>query len=135
VFEDYWAAVRKDNPDKVLQLLLAGFDPNTVDDKGNTALILSLSEGGLKGADVMLSLDQVEVNRVNRAGESALMVASRRGHEDMVRKLIAREATVNMTGWTPLHHAGRRRPGQDHANLAATACQLQCSSAPTEIPR
>lgn len=105
VFEDYWAAVRKDNPDKVLQLLLAGFDPNTVDDKGNTALILSLSEGGLKVADVMLSLDQVEVNRVNRAGESALMVASRRGHEDMVRKLIAREATVNMTGWTPLHHA------------------------------
>jgi len=65
VFEDYWAAVRKDNPDKVLQLLLAGFDPNTVDDKGNTALILSLSEGGLRVADVMLSLDQVEVNRVN----------------------------------------------------------------------
>jgi hypothetical protein len=33
------------------------------------------------------------------------MLASLKGQEAMVRKLIARGADVNKTGWTPLHYA------------------------------
>jgi ankyrin repeat protein len=34
-----------------------------------------------------------------------LMIAALRGHTELVRKLIARDADVNKTGWTPLHYA------------------------------
>ena len=33
------------------------------------------------------------------------MLAALRGQEDVVRKLIARDAAVNKPGWTPLHYA------------------------------
>jgi ankyrin repeat protein len=37
--------------------------------------------------------------------ESPLMMAAFRGHKELVRKLIARDADVNKPGWTPLHYA------------------------------
>jgi uncharacterized protein len=33
------------------------------------------------------------------------MMAALRGQTEIVRKLIARDADVNKTGWTPLHYA------------------------------
>ena len=33
------------------------------------------------------------------------MMAAFKGHKELVRKLIARDADVNKTGWTPLHYA------------------------------
>jgi hypothetical protein len=33
------------------------------------------------------------------------MLAAMKGHTELVRKLIARGADVNKTGWTPLHYA------------------------------
>ena len=46
---------------------------------------------------------QVEVR--NAQDESPLMLAALRGHVEAVRALIARDADVNKTGWTPLHYA------------------------------
>ena len=34
-----------------------------------------------------------------------LMMAALKGHLDLVRKLIARDADVNKPGWAPLHYA------------------------------
>jgi uncharacterized protein len=33
------------------------------------------------------------------------MIAALKGYQEQVRKLIARDADVNKTGWTPLHYA------------------------------
>jgi ankyrin repeat protein len=33
------------------------------------------------------------------------MIAALRGHLELAKKLIARDADVNKTGWTPLHYA------------------------------
>jgi len=42
--------------------------------------------------------------------ESPLMLAAIKGHVDLVNQLIAKDADVNKTGWTPLHYAASRGP-------------------------
>jgi ankyrin repeat protein len=44
----------------------------------------------------------------NPHDETPLMLASLRGHTELARELIARQADVNKTGWTPLHYAATR---------------------------
>jgi ankyrin repeat protein len=66
---------------------------------------MAIQEDSTKVANLLVSLEQVDVNALNAADESALMLASLKGQEEMVRKLIARGADVNKTGWTPLHYA------------------------------
>jgi ankyrin repeat protein len=105
VYEDFFSAVRQDANSTVVQLLFRGFDPNTIDPKGRSALLAAIQEGSSKVANLLVSLEQVDVNALNPSDESALMLASLKGQEDMVRKLIARGADVNKTGWTPLHYA------------------------------
>lgn len=105
IYEDFFQAVERDANSKVLELLLRGFDPNTVNPKGNTALMVAIQEPSPKVLQVLLALDQTNVNQINRHDESALMLASLKGLEPAVRRLIERGADVNKTGWTPLHYA------------------------------
>lgn len=105
VYEDFFTAVRQDANATVVQILFRGFDPNTIDPKGRSPLMVAIQEGSPKVANLLVSLEQVDVNALNPSDESALMLASLKGQEDMVRKLIARGADVNKTGWTPLHYA------------------------------
>jgi hypothetical protein len=104
-YDTYFEAVRKDTVATVSRLLSLGFDPNTLNEKGNTGLLQALFEPSLKVAHELLAHPKLDVNVVNRNDESALMIAALRGHEDVVAKLLAREADVNKTGWTPLHYA------------------------------
>ncbi len=104
-YDTYFEAVRKDTPATVARLLALGFDPNTVNDKGNTGLLQALFEPSLKVVHELLAHPKLDVNVVNQNDESALMIAALRGHEDIVAKLLARQADVNKTGWTPLHYA------------------------------
>ena len=48
---------------------------------------------------------QALLNRGFAQGESPLMMAAIKGQADIAEKLIARDADVNKTGWTPLHYA------------------------------
>ena len=105
VYEDFFTAVRQDANATVVQILFRGFDPNTIDPKGRSPLLVAIQDGSPKVANLLVSLEQVDVNSLNPSDESALMLASLKGQEDMVRKLIARGADVNKTGWTPLHYA------------------------------
>ncbi len=105
IYEDFFNAVRQDGNATVVQLLFRGFDPNTLDPKGRSALMAAIQDGSAKVANLLVSLEQVDVNALNRTDESALMLASLKGQEDLARKLIARGADVNKTGWTPLHYA------------------------------
>jgi ankyrin repeat protein len=104
-YDTFFEAVRKDTVSTVSRLLSLGFDPNTLNEKGNTGLLQALFEPSLKVAHELLAHPKLDVNKVNQHDESALMVAALRGHEDIVAKLLARQADVNKTGWTPLHYA------------------------------
>ncbi len=105
VYEDFFVAVRNDNDRAVRQLLARGFDPNTLDPQRRPALVLAVTEASIKVAQLLLSSPQTDPNLLNSAGESALMMASIKGHDELARQLIARGGDVNKPGWTPLHYA------------------------------
>jgi ankyrin repeat protein len=104
-YEDWFSAVKRDEPGTLRTLLQRGFDPNTPDPAGRPGLFIALSEGAVKAAEVLVDWPKTQVEWRNARDESPLMIASLRGHKEIVRKLIARDAHVNKPGWAPLHYA------------------------------
>lgn len=104
-YDDFFAAIKRDEPRSISALLARGFDANTMGPNGQQGLIEALTEPSLAAAQVLLDWPKTDVNALNRSGESPLMIAAIKGHEAMAKKLIDRGADVNKTGWTPLHYA------------------------------
>jgi len=102
---DFFRAVRADNDSGVASSLNAGVNPNLKDENGQTAFVMAIKEPSPRVIAVLLRSSKVDVNVVNSADESPLMLAALKGDQDMVKKLIARDAAINKTGWTPLHYA------------------------------
>ena len=104
-YDDFFVAIKRDDPQAIRALLQRGFDPNTLDPKGVGGLYLALREPSLKAAAVLIDWPKTNVEIRTLQDESPLMMAALKGHLEMARKLIARGADVNKTGWTPLHYA------------------------------
>ena len=119
-----WAAPKKPDPeatqallaaaadsegDDILAALEQGADPLVKDEDGNTVLMLAVmgnffGDEGEKAIDALLKA-KVPIDVKNKAGQTALMLASREGQADNVQLLIARGAKINerdSDGWTPL---------------------------------
>jgi ankyrin repeat protein len=104
-YEDFFAAVKRDNAGNLQSLLNRGFDPNTVDPGGLSGLYLALRDENLKAANVLLEWPRTNIDIRTPEDESPLMIAALKGRLDFVKRLLARGADVNKTGWTPLHYA------------------------------
>lgn len=104
-YEDFFAAIKRDNPGKVAELLLRGFDPNALDPSGRHGLFIALHDGSLKAAEALIHWPKTNVEWRSPKDESPLMIAALKGHKEIVKKLIARDADVNKPGWAPLHYA------------------------------
>lgn len=104
-YEDFFTAIKRDNPATIQALLQRGFDPNTVDPKGESGLFLALQGESSKAARALIDWPKTDVNVLNDKGESALMLAALKKQPDLVEKLIKKGADVNKTGWAPLHYA------------------------------
>jgi uncharacterized protein len=104
-YEDFFVAVKRDDAPTITGLLLRGFDANTIDPAGRHGLFMALQEGSLKAAEALIFWPKTNVEWRSPKDESALMLAAFRGHTELVRKLIKRDADVNKPGWTPLHYA------------------------------
>ena len=104
-FEDFFAAIIRNDPDTIQALVRRGFDPNTTDAKGAPGLVLALQLGSLEAFEALLKAPGIKVEQRNRQGESPLMIAAIKGQLREARQLIEREADINKTGWTPLHYA------------------------------
>ena len=104
-FNDFFLAIRNDNPRTVTELLLRGFDPNTHEESGQSALTLAVREDARQVVDVLLKHPQLDVNAPNRAGETALMMAALKGDLALVQRLVESGAAINQPGWNALHYA------------------------------
>jgi len=104
-FDDWFVAIKRDDPQAVAELLKRGFDPNTVDPAGRQGLFMALQDGSLKVAQVLVASPKTKVEWRSPKDESPLMIAALKGHAELVKKLIARDADVNKPGWAPLHYA------------------------------
>lgn len=104
-YEDYFKAIPLDDVRTVTQLLQRGFDPNTIGPKGLHGLFLAVQSDALKTATVLIHWPKTQIEWRSEKDESALLLASIKGHVDLVHQLIAKDADVNKPGWTPLHYA------------------------------
>lgn len=104
-YDDFFLAIERDNTYVVADLLQRGFDPNTPNPAGQFGLILALREPSLNVVDLLVSWPATRVEVRTQADESPLMLAALKGYLAVCQKLIARDADVNKTGWTPLHYA------------------------------
>lgn len=110
-YVDFFRALSVDNVQTVSALLDRGFDPNTVDERGQPALLLSLREESFRVAERLLAHPQLRLDQPNRVGETALMTAALKGQTDWVARLLDRGARIEGLaepggrGWTPLHYA------------------------------
>ena len=104
-YDDFFTAIKQDDPRVINSLLQRGFDPDTPDPQGLTGLFLALRDGSLKAAQALVDWPKTKVETRTADDESPLMMAALKGHLELVRKLIARDADINKTGWTALHYA------------------------------
>ena len=102
---DFFRAVTVDNERTVKELLAAGFDPNTANEKGQVGLFVALQEESLKVAAALLAHAAIRVDATTSADETPLMMAAMRGNLEWTLRLLDRGAAINRAGWTPLHYA------------------------------
>lgn len=117
-YEDFFTAVMRDDESGITSLVRRGFDPNTRSPKGEVALTLALKEGSMRAFSALMAAKGIKVEERNAKDESPLMLAAIRGNVEAARALIAKDADVNKTGWTPLHYAASGTTPQQAAIAA-----------------
>ncbi len=104
-FRDLMLAAARDQPSFVMKLLLAGVDPNQADEQRNTALHKAIMEESERVVMLLIEHPQMDVNVLNLAGETPLMLAALRGRLPWVQALVRRDALINEAGFSALHYA------------------------------
>ena len=117
-YEDFFTAIQRDDGAAITRLLGCGFDPNTRNAQGQVGITLALKQDALRAVQALLKSPQLQVSARNANDESALMLAAIKGHQELVKTLVERDADVNKTGWTPLHYAASGVQAQQPAIIA-----------------
>ncbi|MEO5795274.1 MAG: ankyrin repeat domain-containing protein [Rhodoferax sp.] len=107
-FDDFFTAIQRDNGGEIQSLLQRGFDGNTTDAQGRSGLYLALKGENFKATNALLAWPGIKTETRTAQDESPLMIAALEGQLDICTQLIAKNADVNKTGWTPLHYAASR---------------------------
>lgn len=99
------ALLRDDLSSLQASLLLAG-TADLLLPEGDTPLTLALRAESKRSIDYLLSLDEIDVTRRNRFGESPLMLAVFKGNEKAFDKILELGGLPNeKQGWSALHYA------------------------------
>ncbi|SAL44920.1 ankyrin repeat domain-containing protein [Caballeronia humi] len=98
-------AVKFDDDSGVKKQLAQGMDPNLVDNTGAPLLVIAAREKSDKVGQVLADNPKTDLEKLDTAGENAMMLAALNGDAKFVNLLIAKDAEVNKKGWTPLHYA------------------------------
>ena len=116
--DDFVVAVVNDRAQEIKRMLAAGADPDMLDNNGDPVLVIAVRAGNAASVDVLLAT-RLNVNARTKFGDTAMMIAALSGRLDLVKKLRARGAEIDGSGWTPLIYAAtggarRRRPLPPH---------------------
>ena len=129
-YDDFFRAIKGDDAGTVRALLAQGFDPNSVDDKGQVPLYLALRDGSFKVCATLLDHPQTRLDQANAVGETPLMMAALRGHSEWAGRLLDRGARLNgidngeRPGWTALHYAAAGPDAKTVALLLARGARV-----------
>jgi len=104
-YDDFFLALSRNRATEIQALLDRGFDPNTVNPQGEAAILIAVRQEAWDVAEILASHPATSVDVRNANDETALMLAALKGRLGLCQKLIARDADLNKTGWTPLHYA------------------------------
>lgn len=104
-YEDFFIAVKRDDPATILSLAERGFDVNVRDPSGQPALFLAIRDQAPRVTEALLKWPKTNIDARNGQDETPMMLASLRGELELVKRLLAGSADVNKPGWTPLHYA------------------------------
>jgi ankyrin repeat protein len=104
-YDDFFQAVLRDDDQAVARLLARGFDVNSRDPKGQTAMHLAMRDSSPRVAEVLWKSPSLDLNALNADDETAMMMAALRGQTAWVRRFLDRGAKVHKAGWSPIHYA------------------------------
>lgn len=104
-YDDFFKALKSDEAPVVATVLARGFDPNTLSSDGQYPLVLAIRGQSPAVLELLLRSKGLRAEVRTAKDESPLMLASMAGMLDVCKRLIALDADVNKTGWTPLHYA------------------------------
>uniref|UniRef100_A0A1X7STK9 Uncharacterized protein n=1 Tax=Amphimedon queenslandica TaxID=400682 RepID=A0A1X7STK9_AMPQE len=91
------------------------------------ALLEAVTAGNNEAVEFLLQLEIVNIGHTNEKGKTALMLACKRGHEDIVHSLLSAGANVNIQnnkGWTALMIAS------EHNHISIIHMLLQANANP-----
>jgi ankyrin repeat protein len=103
-YENSLSSARLGDTRQLVDLLNRGIDPDTIDEQGNSLLLLAAREGHLRTVQAIIEY-RPNVSHRNLAGDSAVMLATLAGHDEVVDVLLEAGAEINHDGWTPLIYA------------------------------
>ena len=89
-------AVGDGDLEKVQKLIEGGIDPNTANDKGDTALILATDKDHFEIVKYLLEREDVDPDLQNNEGDSALIWASYQEFENIVKLLLEHDAKPDL---------------------------------------
>jgi uncharacterized protein len=133
-YDDFFIAVNRDDDRTVTQLLARGFDPNSRDPKGQTALILALRDDSTRIAEALWASPALDVNAENASAENALMMAALHGRLTWMRRLLERGAKAHKDGWSPIHYAATGPEVKAVALLLERGAPLEARSPNHDTP-
>lgn len=103
-YEDFNRAVATDDARTLSRLLGQGMDPNTVNERGEPALITAARDGAPEVVRALIKA-RARVNIRNAVGDTPIMIAALHGNLPVVKLLREAGAEINPPGWTPLLYA------------------------------
>lgn len=92
---DIWQAVKKNNVERVKNLLSKRVDVNTFDDANLTPLAYAAAEGHLDIVKLLVDAG-ADLNAIRKNGTTPLMNAANRGHAEVVSFLLDKGADVSV---------------------------------------
>lgn len=104
VYDEILDAAERGDSAAVVGLLQRGMDVNTVDREGNTLLMISARTENMELMKFLLA-NGAAINRRNRFGDTALLLAAIKGSVAGVDLLHKSGAQLEPGGWSALHYS------------------------------